>query len=406
MRVEAGRRPGEAAMVTGDERDTGGEMERRTWEELAAASLARQFPLTSSGRTPDDVAEILERIGPIQSQTARSVHLGLAARLPGVSRDAITAAYEDGLIVRGSSLRGTVHTSTGGDHVLLEVATRAGQRALWVRTLRLQDRTVEAVWDAIEAFARDGWRTPEELRTHLRDWLDRHDPGHGARLDDTAGRYFAFGHAGLIRRPLRGGWAGQGAPGYRTAWAVLGDRDARAAAIDTSDQTLAALVRRHPRCHGPAGRHDIAWWSGLGLRAVDAALAANTDLVTAVAPDGREVHDVPDAPPPHPMEGVRLLPEFDALLCAYDPPARARFVDPEHYDVLWRQENGLLLAPLLVDGRLTGHWRAAGTGDRRACEVTWFAGTRRPRKDELRAAMDDVALAYGITWTGLDVSRG
>jgi len=70
-------------------------------------------------------------------------------------------------------------------------------------------------------------------------------------------------------------------------------------------------------------------------------------------------------------------------------------VAPEHYDILWRQENGMLLAPMMVDGRLTGYWRLVGAGRKRSVEVTYFARTRKPRRAEfdqplaaLAAAMD------------------
>ena len=56
------------------------------------------------------------------------------------------------------------------------MATRLGQRALWQRTLKLERTTLEDVWAGIEDFARDEWRTPAELSTHLAAWLRAHDP--------------------------------------------------------------------------------------------------------------------------------------------------------------------------------------------------------------------------------------
>src|SRR3954454_4578264 len=107
-----------------------------TWEELAGHAPARQFPHVP-GRDADSVARGLRLIGPIQTQTARAPFLALAARMPGVTLEAISEAYDDHRIVRGSNIRGTVHTSTPEDNALLEVAARLGQRALWQRTLRL-----------------------------------------------------------------------------------------------------------------------------------------------------------------------------------------------------------------------------------------------------------------------------
>lgn len=364
-----------------------------TWADLAARTLARQFPAELE---PGDVAGLIDLVGPIQSQTARSVFIGSAARLPGVTRQQITDAYTSGAIVRGSTLRGTVHTSTAALHPLLEVATRLGQRTLWHRTLKLSDTTLEHVWAAIEAYAEHQWRTPAELAAHLLDWLQRNDPASAPRFAGTQGRYFAFGHGGLVRRPIRGDWTGQAAPEYRTAAAVLADTAHRTAALNAPDAAVAALFRHQLAAAGPLSRHDLAWWSGLGLTRVDAALAS-LDLTTNEGPDGRVYHDLPDAPPPATLAGVHLLPEFDALFCAFDPAGRARFVDPEHYDVLWKQENGLLLAPVLLDDRLRGHWRLTGTGPRRALHVTLFPGTRDLEDDDLTGPIVALELALGIT---------
>ena len=360
-----------------------------TWRDLAARTLARQFP---SDLDPSDVVGLLRRVGPIQTQTARSVFLGAAARLPGVTHAQITAAYESSGVVRGSSLRGTVHTSVAGRHPLLEAATRLGQRALWARTLNLAAVTLEQVWSAIEGYAEQDWRTPSELAEFLLAWLKVNDPDAAPRFAGTQGRYFAFGHGGLIRRPVKGDWAGQAAPEYRTASALLGDRSV---VLSDPDAAIDALIRHQIAAAGPLSRNDLAWWSGLGLTRVDAALS-RLDLPTEEGPDGRRYVDLPEAPPPMRLVGVRLLPEFDALFCAFDPAARERFVDPAHYAVLWKQENGMLLAPVLVDDRVRGHWRLLGTGRRRTLQVTLFPGTRDLAEHELTDPVIALELALGV----------
>ena len=45
------------------------------------------------------------------------------------------------------------------------------------------------------------------------------------------------------------------------------------------EAAMAAVVLLHVRSHGPASRHDIAWWSGVGLREIDAALAQGKELL-------------------------------------------------------------------------------------------------------------------------------
>ncbi len=366
-------------------------------DELRGLSLARQFPEIDRVGT-DAVVATLERIGPIQSQTARSPYVGLSARLPGLTHADVTEAYESWRILRGSNIRGTVHTSTAADQLLLDATTRVGQRTLWRRFLRLDRAELDDIWAAIERYAADEWRTPAELTAFLSTWLDRHGETEAAsRMDHEAGRYFAFGHGGLVRRPLTGDWSRQGAPGYRTASALLPDRP-------VPDDPVLAAVGRHLASYGPASRHDIAWWSGLGLRQVDA-LLDRLDLTWRDGPDGRAYADVPGSPDAREVPGVRLLPEFDALLCGYDPRARDRFVAAADNEVLWHRANGLMLAPVLVDGRLGGHWRLEGTRGAKTLAVSSFPGCRRLRKAEVDQAADALSLALGLPIARATLSR-
>lgn len=355
-------------------------------EELAAASLARQFP-----DDPGTVAARVDAIGDLQTQTARSAFIGLGARFPGTTHAEISEAYAAGAIVRGSTIRGTVHTASPRAYTVLAEATRIGQHPRWARMLGLSEDQLAMLWTSVEAFARE-WRTPDELRAHVDDWLVRHAPG---SLDAAAagpGRYLGFAHGALVRRPASGEkWEGQGKPVYATF-----ER--------TGPATVADVVRLHLAAHGPSSRQDVAWWSGMPVAAVEDGLAG-LDVLEDEGPDGRVYVDLVDAPPPRELPGVRLLPEFDALLCGYDSKARDRFVTPGHHRRLWNESNGMLLPPLLVDGRITGFWRAAGTARRRPLEVTWFARTRRPRRAELDEPVAALEAALDITVTELTLTR-
>lgn len=382
-----------------------------TWDALAAHALRRQFP-EPPVRTPGvaDVVDLLQRVGPLQTQNARAAFIGIAARLPGVTHEVITAAYEEHRILRGSNLRGTVHTSTAADHPLLEATTRIGQRALYHRYLRPVATSLDEIFAGIEDYARDEWRTPAQLREHLGAWMSEHDPEGRPQLETTAGRYFGFGHGGLVRRPLSGPWSGQGAPGYRTASALLAAPDSveRTRLLADSDAAVETMIRRHLTAYGPASRNDIAWWSGVGLTPIDAGLQQlAAALHSMTGPDGRTYVTLttPAAPSDAAIPEIALLPEFDALLCGFDPPARARFVDPRHYDILWRRENGLLLAPLLVRGRLTGYWTLAGAGGRRDLTVAYFRGTPRPTRSLLAAPVAGIERALAVRVGTVAITR-
>jgi hypothetical protein len=367
------------------------------WDELRALTLARQFP-DVAGDDAGAVAETVRRIGPIQSQTARSPYVALGARLQGVTHAAVTTAYESGTIARGSVIRGTVHTCAAEHHPLLDAVTRETQRAVWTRHLGLAELEVRALWEATEEFARDTWRTPAELDDHVAAWLRAHGHVVPRQLDQGLRRYLGFGHGGLVRRPLKGAWSGQGAPGYRTAAALL-------PAHETAGDPPLEAARLHLRAYGPATRRDIAWWSGLGLRRVDA-LLEQLDPTWADGPGGAAYADVPGVPPPRDLPGVRLLPEFDAVLCGYEPRARDRFVAPADQAPLWQPANRFMVAPMLVDGRVGGHWRLEGTGRTRELVVTSFAGARKPRRTEFETPVVALSAALDLAIGRVAVARG
>ena len=357
-----------------------------SWDDLAGLALARQFPAAAP-----DVAAAVHATGPMQTQTARSAFLGLAARFPGTTHAEITEAYAAGAIVRGSTIRGTVHTASPEHYTVLAEATRVGQHPRWARVLGISEEQLADLYASVEDFARE-WRTPEELRLHLVGWLAEHSPENRDAADAGPGRYLAFGHGGLVRRPASGEkWEGQGKPVYGTF-------------DGTGTATMADVVRLHLTCHGPSSRQDVAWWAGVPLRVVEQALAG-LDVVEHDGPEGRTYLDLPGPPPPRDLPGVRFLPEFDALLCGYDSRARDRFATSEHHRRLWNESNGMLLPPLLVDGRITGYWRAAGTARSRPLEVTWFSRTRRPLRAELDEPIAALEAGLGITVSAVSITR-
>ena len=372
-----------------------------TWEQLAAATLRRQFPRVR-GRGEKAVVDLVTRVGPIQSQVARSPFVTVASRLPGASRDAITAAYESFAIVRGSNLRGTVHTCAVEQHPLLDTITRRTMANGWRNHLALVRNTPADVQAGIETFATGEWRTPEELRAHLVDWLTEHEgAASGERARTTGvGRAFAHVHSAMIRRPLGdGGWDRQSAPGYRLATDVVGT--GRSHWLDDPDAALVALTRQHLAAYGPANRRDVAWWSGEGLRNVDAALATLADELTERAgPDGQTYYDLAEPPKGGASDpGVRLLPEFDAVVVGYDPKTRDRFLDPDHLPHIWAQQNGLFSSGVLADGRLVASWKFDAAGPERMIEVQMFPGRTALAESDLadQAAALERALDIRVT---------
>jgi len=373
-----------------------------TWEALAAATLRRQFPRVE-GRSESAVVELVERVGPIQSQAARAPFLCVAARLPGTSYDAVTAAHTSMQVVRSTSLRGTVHTSTRKQHgALAAVASRTLLPQLR-RLLRLSNEQISDLRDVLEGLTTSGWVEHDALLAGVLEWLRVQGFDESVAALDVAGpRYTLRGHPAMLRRPRSpsAGWDSQAEVVYRSARFAIDE--------DPVDPTTAllALVRGQLAASGPVTRRDLVWWSGEGLRNVDAAIGAlGEEVARRPGPNGLDYLDLADPRPDGDVDpGIRLLPEYDALLLGYDPAARKRFADDEAVRHSWNRANGVHSPTVLADGRLRGRWRLARNGDNAVVYAEMFPGERLLDPGELEAPAAALGAALALTVTDVRVS--
>lgn len=121
------------------------------------------------------------------------------------------------------------------------------------------------------------------------------------------------------------------------------------------DEALAALARRYFASRGPATAHDLAWWSGLTLKDVQAAIGGAEQRLVSESIDGAVYWSSADADSrAAPAKQVHLLPPFDEYLVAYrdrdialDPAFGRRVIGI----------NGLFNASLVSDGRVVALWK-------------------------------------------------
>jgi hypothetical protein len=119
------------------------------------------------------------------------------------------------------------------------------------------------------------------------------------------------------------------------------------------------MILRYLAGFGPASVMDIQAWSGLTrLREVTDRLRPGLRVFRGE--DGRELLDLPDAPPPGPdtPAPVRFLPAFDNLITGYRD--RTRMMTARQQAVVC--DGAVVAAVVLVDGVVRGTW-ALRTGD-------------------------------------------
>lgn len=339
----------------------------------------RSHRLTAPARTVTDAAGHMLAV---QSQDFTAGRWALAVRTrgePGLS--AVDRAFERGELVRGWTMRGTLHTVPARDLGWILEVTAGRQRqqaASRHRDLGIDDEMVVSTVRALTPALRDGGLTRSEVFTLL----------DGVGIDPSGQRgihlLFTLTIDGLIcQGPVvaRDGVA-------REQRFVLVDEHIREHAHP--DDPLAELFVRYIAGHGPAGVADFAWWSGLtlGVSREAAARAAHrvVEIETGLFVAETRPRRAADAPT------VLALGAFDEYYISYAD--RTAVSAPEHLAAIGPGKNGMVRPILVADGTVIGVWGHSTSAGRRAeSPVPQLFGTGLSTGDA--AGEDAIAQALG-----------
>lgn len=283
-------------------------------------------------------------MGAVQAQDFPAAKWALALRMRTTTDAVIQQAYDEGQILRTHLMRPTWHFVAPDDiRWLLELtAPRVNARAgPYFRKYEL-DTAVFKRSNKVLAKALQGGK--HLTRAELKATLNRA----GIAADDI----IRLTHI-MLRAELDGVVCSGRRKGKQFTYALMDERVAAAEAL-TRDEALAKLTQRYFTSHGPATLHDFIWWSGLttsdarrGVELVDQHLRKEL------------LHDksywlprskLSSQPSPY---SAHLLPAYDEYNVAYKD--RYTVVDDANPQI----SSWDLLGPtVLVDGKVTGNWKA------------------------------------------------
>lgn len=318
-------------------------------------------------RVETTIPALLGRIGGIQAQYAPSMYVGLWSRLTGFRRADLDEALTARTVVQGTLMRATIHLVAADDWWPLSLAIGDQMRAWYLRTHRTHPETVvrRAAAEARQALA-DGPLTHAELATVV-----------GRELVGTVHLF-----EDVVRVPPSGTWARRRADRYALAEQWIG-----APPPIGVDAARARTVELYLSGFGPARPAEIALWSGLPRKAVDAALAS---LDVRWIGNGRDrFADLADAAPATGEEPapVRLLPHWDATLLVHC--REAEVIREDDRSQIFTSANPHSAATFLVDGTAAGTWRVADWSNADPVEIVPFrplaSGTSRAVRREVDA---------------------
>jgi hypothetical protein len=325
------------------------------------ALLGRQLLL---GRARLGIPEALERICGVQNQYAPNAYLRLWSCLAGFRREDLTRAYENGSVVQGTLMRGTIHAVSAADYHPMLAGIARSRREWADRLTRAPDGTD----------ARPG---VERVRTALHGTTMRRP----ALLALLAGAHQSVRQsidtdAEIVRAAPSGTWARRRADLCALADDLIGHTE-----VDPADG-LRHLIRRYLAAFGPASAANVASFVGMTLAPIKA-LMADMPLRRFRDEGGGELLDVADGllPDPQTDAPARFLPTWDATLLVH---ARRTAILPEAYrPLVFHTRMPPSYPTFLLDGQVAGTWRHV-RGD---IELAPFRQLTKPE----RAALEEEA---------------
>ena len=296
-----------------------------------------QQHLTTTGLPrPEDVVEWL---GAVQAQDYFGAVWAVGQRTRNATQATIEAAINEGRIVRSWPMRGTIHLMRARDvHWMMEHFAPRVMRGLAGRQERHYglDAAVLGRSRKIIISALEGGR--QITRPALYRNLEQ------AGISASGQRGFHI----LGRLALEGLICFGPRDGRQPTFALL-DEWVQSREHKNREEALGTLAKRYFTSHGPATRHDFAWWSGLTLREVTAAIhlagkSLSEEKVKGISWWCGTLRPRPRSAPPE----VHLLPAFDEYGVAYRD--RSAILPPG-------TGSGSVLVPTIVHrGMVVGTW--------------------------------------------------
>ena len=136
---------------------------------------------------------------------------------------------------------------------------------------------------------------------------------------------------------------------------MLLDEYSKGKKLFNRDESIAALVERYIRSHGPATMKDFIFWSGLTTTDAKTGFENNKHKMSREEINGEvywriENFRIPDMPSP----GVYLLPAFDEYFLGYK--TRNVLLDPV-YTKKAVSNNGIFRPIIVIDGQIVWIWK-------------------------------------------------
>ena len=290
-------------------------------------------------------ADVVKRLGAVQSQDYAGAKWALAQRLKDSPTDAaIEKAFNEGKILRTHVLRPTWHFVTPEDirWMLDLTAPRVKTAMAHVDRQLGLDKSILKKSNTALRKALQGNR--HLTRSELAPILEKA----GVSVDN-----YGMGQL-MLRAELDQVVCSGSRKGKQFTYALLEERAPQAKSLER-EKALAELAQRYFRSHGPATLQDFVWWSGLTINDARKGIEFIKSQLACETIDNQSYWFVNAPSESKPFTGAHLLPNYDEYMVGYTD--RTSIFDVAQKDQLDSRGNILFQYAIMVDGLVAGTWK-------------------------------------------------
>jgi hypothetical protein len=343
--------------------------------DLAKIRLISQQIAGSKFSNPKNV---LDRMGAIQAQDYGMAKWAIGIRLPGSNDAKISAAIDNGEILRTHLLRPTWHFVSNDDiYWILELTARRIKRSFKSRHIQLGlTKTILRKSNSVMEKALKGGNhlTREELIVEL-------GKAKIGTNDNRASHIFAWAELeGLI-------CSGATKRGKQT-YALLEERVPKRKPYN-KEEALATLAQKYFSSRCPATLQDFVWWSGLTTREARRALETAAPNFIPETISSQTYWFTPSFLFPNANdEELYLLPAFDEFIISYRDRSAALTQETHKKAV---SNNGIFRPVIVVNGQVAGIWKRTTDKDKVVLEAEFF----EPPNNTISSNVKEAGTQYG-----------
>lgn len=293
---------------------------------------------------PTAMAVTQQSVG-IQGQAQRMAELNLALRSPTLTQADLQTAYANQALVRSWGQRWTVHLMTPADWNLV-INARASEHLPNNYYLGRREAVLRAVTEISTILVEQ----PMIDRPTTLAILARHK----LNAEDLYAVLQTLTATGV-------GYLDAGIPTQKFHFIAAGEHYQPLA----QSSAIKQLILRYLDGFAPATIQDFAKWSGIKISKIRPIWQTMVPELTRVSLNGTDYfshHAVSSAKLAAWMEqmtcSVIIAARFDSLMTGY--VNKDWLMDTEHQTIMW-SKNGLLMAPVIIHGRVVGKWEIAVT---------------------------------------------